>query len=88
MPFSTVDAVKVLRVTFTARSSKLAAVNWPGRVGVVRARLRAFNIVQRVQYANTYVLPLLCAVVLDSRTLSARPAPCLSRGGRHRRGQR
>ena len=64
VPFPSVDAVKILGVTFTARSSKLAANNWPGRVGAARAtlvdaRLRAFNLVQRVQYANTYVLPLL-----------------------------
>lgn len=64
LPFPVVKEVKVLGVTFAARTSRLATINWPGRVGVLRARLvdarlRAFNIVQRVQYANTYALPLL-----------------------------
>lgn len=64
MPFPVVEAVKLLGVTFTARTSRLATVNWPGRVGVVRARLvdarlRSLNLVQKVQYINTYVMPLL-----------------------------
>ena len=67
VPYPVVKAIKLLGVTFTARTSRLAAVNWQSRVGVgavrarlVDARLRSLNLVQRVAYANTYVLPLLC----------------------------
>ncbi|XP_034238522.1 uncharacterized protein LOC117643635 [Thrips palmi] len=55
LPYPVAKEIKLLGVHFTAKTSGLATANWPGRVGVLRAllvdaRLRAFNLVQRVQY--------------------------------------
>lgn len=64
IPFPYVDEVKILGVVFTPTVSGMLRRNWPNRIGAIRAvladaRLRAFNIQQRVQYANCYALPLL-----------------------------
>lgn len=63
LPFPYVESVKE-GVTFTKSIRGMFAANWPDRVGALRAvlldaRLRALNIVQRVQYANTYALSIL-----------------------------
>ncbi|KAJ1518922.1 hypothetical protein ONE63_011469 [Megalurothrips usitatus] len=59
-----VDRMRVLGVVFTTRVQDLLAANWEARMTAVTlavrdARVRALNVVQRVAYANTYVLPLL-----------------------------
>ncbi|KAK3908766.1 Transposon TX1 uncharacterized 149 kDa protein [Frankliniella fusca] len=64
LPFPYVQEVKVLGIVFTASVHGMAAANWTSRVGALRAtladaRLRAFNIAQRVEYANTYAMSLL-----------------------------
>ncbi|KAJ1529983.1 hypothetical protein ONE63_006711 [Megalurothrips usitatus] len=64
LPFPVVKEMTILGVTFTAKTSRLTAINWRRRIGALRsvlvsARLRAFNIIQRVAYLNTYALPLL-----------------------------
>lgn len=64
LQFPYVDSVKVLGVTFTGSVGKMAAENWKRRLDAVRialldAKLRSMNIIQRVFYVNTYVLPLI-----------------------------
>ncbi|KAJ1518795.1 hypothetical protein ONE63_011592 [Megalurothrips usitatus] len=61
-PYS--DTVKVLGIVFTREVGDMLQANWEARrralkMMLVDARLRAFNVVQRARYANTYVLPLL-----------------------------
>ncbi|KAK3922571.1 Transposon TX1 uncharacterized 149 kDa protein [Frankliniella fusca] len=63
-PYPYVDQVKILGVTFCRTVAGMIASNWPGRLRALRgalvdARLRVFNICQRVQYCNTYVLSIL-----------------------------
>lgn len=64
LPFPYVQKVKILGVTFAATVPKMVMVNWPTRVGSVRAvladaRLRRLDLRQRVAYCNVYVLPLV-----------------------------
>ncbi|KAK3925227.1 Transposon TX1 uncharacterized 149 kDa protein [Frankliniella fusca] len=79
LPFPYVQEVKVLGIVFTASVHGMAAANWTSRVGALRAtladaRLRAFNIMQRVEYANTYAMSLLwhLAQVIPISTTTAK----------------
>lgn len=71
MPYPYVDKLKVLGIVFTKTTAGMLAANWPARLQALRgvlvdARLRALNLLQRVQYANMFALSLLwhCAQVL------------------------
>ena len=64
LPCNYAADVKILGITFADSIRKMAALNWPGRAGAVRAvladaRLRKLDLKQRTVYVNTYAIPLL-----------------------------
>lgn len=79
-----VGSIAILEITFTEWSSRLSAANWSSRISALRgvlvdARLRAFNLVQRVAYLNTYAHarcgtpPRSCPCLRSSTLQPARP---------------
>ena len=70
-PVPYVEQVKILGIVFSRTTAGMVAANWPARLQALRgvlvdARLRALNLLQRVQYANMYALSIFwhCAQVL------------------------
>lgn len=64
MPYPVVEQVKVLGVQLCADPVNMPMINWPSRIAAFRgalvdARLRAFDLLQRARYANTYAFSIL-----------------------------